>query len=455
MAMSAPLTAHDNLRILIVDDDAVDRRMVRRALKTGEASSRITEVDSCAAMLAEVDAHRFDCIFLDYQLADGTALALLEKLREQNIDTPVIVLSGHGDEQIVRELMKAGAADYLPKDIATSSYINRSLRSTLRFYQSELQAKNAVEALRLRDRAIASANNGIIICAVGADFPIIYCNRAFERLTGYDNNEILGHSFRILVGAESDPETVSEIARCLKEEMECHQVLRNYRKDGSSFFNELTFSPVRDIEGRLSHYVVVCNDVTEQRRAEEENSRLLREVRDAVERERSFLRDVLSSATDGKLRLCHTRQELPAQLGSYGGYVSLQSIGGIPEMRHLVREAAITCGLPEERWQDLITAAGEASMNAVVHGQGGFGRAYYTPGKLVQVWIEDKGTGISLINLPRATLECGYTTAGTMGCGFSFILKTADRLWLMTGPTGTTLVIENDSMLPELPWLRE
>jgi PAS domain S-box-containing protein len=451
----APLTAHDSLKILIVDDDALDRRMVRRALKDGESSASITEVDSCAAMMAMLEEEQFDCIFLDYQLADGTALALLEKLRAQDIDTPVIVLSGHGDEQIVRELMKAGAADYLPKDIATSSYINRSLRSTLRFYQSELQAKHAVEALRLRDRAIASANNGIIICAVGPDFPIIYCNRAFERLTGYGDNEILGRSFRLLVGPESDQETVNEIARCLDQETECHQVLRNYRKDGSFFFNELTFSPVRDIEGRLSHYVVVCNDVTEQRRAEQENSRLLREVRDSMERERAFLRDVLSSATDGKLRLCHTRQELPTPMTEYGGYVSLQATSGIAEMRHIVRDTAITCGLPEERWQDLVTAVGEASMNAVVHGRGGFGRVYYKPGEMAQVWIEDKGTGISLMNLPRATLECGYTTAGTMGCGFSFILKTADRLWLLTGPTGTTLVIENDIAKPELPWLRE
>ncbi len=59
----------------------------------------------------------------------------------------------------------------------------------------------------------------------------------------------------------------------------------------------------------------------------------------------------------------------------------------------------------------------------------------------------DQGRGINVENLPRATLEKGYTTAGTLGHGMKMMLQTADRLWLLTGSTGTTLVLEQDRLL--------
>ena len=84
-------------------------------------------------------------------------------------------------------------------------------------------------------------------------------------------------------------------------------------------------------------------------------------------------------------------------------------------------------------------------MNAVVHAGGGGAvvGADHERG-LVQVRIEDRGKGIAIDQLHRATLERGYTTAGTMGHGFWMMLKTADRLWLFTTPNGTTVVLEQE-----------
>jgi anti-sigma regulatory factor (Ser/Thr protein kinase) len=104
----------------------------------------------------------------------------------------------------------------------------------------------------------------------------------------------------------------------------------------------------------------------------------------------------------------------------------------------------------------LLTAVGEAVMNAVTHAREGTAdiRADEQEG-LVQVWVEDRGEGIAVSHLPQATLKRGYTTAGTLGHGFKIMLQTADRLWLLTGPTGTTVVLEQGREAPPPNWLME
>ena len=74
------------------------------------------------------------------------------------------------------------------------------------------------------------------------------------------------------------------------------------------------------------------------------------------------------------------------------------------------------------------------------------------PGK-EQVWIEDHGPGIDMGRLPKATLDRGFTTAGTLGHGFKLLLATADRVWLLTGPTGTTVVLQQGRDEPVPDWL--
>jgi len=123
---------------------------------------------------------------------------------------------------------------------------------------------------RVRDEAIASVGVGILITDPHQpDNPIIYVNPAFERLTGYGAAEALGRNCRFLQGADTDPSAVAEIRQALKEERGLRIELLNYRKDGSSFWNELTISPLRDAKGRVTHYVGIINDRTERKRVEQ------------------------------------------------------------------------------------------------------------------------------------------------------------------------------------------
>jgi anti-sigma regulatory factor (Ser/Thr protein kinase) len=92
-------------------------------------------------------------------------------------------------------------------------------------------------------------------------------------------------------------------------------------------------------------------------------------------------------------------------------------------------------------------------MNAVVHGGGGTATLFgdVEAGR-VQVWVEDAGKGIDLGLLPRATLERGFSSAGTLGQGFWMMIQTCDRLFLLTGPQGTTLVLEQGREAPLPAW---
>lgn len=131
------------------------------------------------------------------------------------------------------------------------------------------------DALRLRDRAIEAASVGIsIVDARQKGNPNIYVNEALCRLTGYSREELIGKNLSILQGPDTEPAAVQKIRKALEEESHCEVILKNYKKDGTPFWNELLISPVRDEKGNLTHYIGIQTDVTERRRAEEERHEL-------------------------------------------------------------------------------------------------------------------------------------------------------------------------------------
>jgi PAS domain S-box-containing protein len=123
---------------------------------------------------------------------------------------------------------------------------------------------------RLLDRAVAASSNGIVITDPKLpDNPIVYVNPAFEKISGYATDEVRGRNCRFLQADDRDQSALDELRVALREKRECRVVLRNYRKDGTPFWNELYVSPVHDEDGRLTNFVGVQNDISERRRIEE------------------------------------------------------------------------------------------------------------------------------------------------------------------------------------------
>ncbi len=129
--------------------------------------------------------------------------------------------------------------------------------------QTIAQQKIAEQRLHLQANAIESSVNGILIAdAAMPDHPLVYVNPAFEKTTGYTAAEAIGRNCRFLQGADTDQPGLEEIRIAVREGKETEVVLRNYRKDGTLFWNQLRISPVRTAEGQVGHFVGIQNDVT-------------------------------------------------------------------------------------------------------------------------------------------------------------------------------------------------
>jgi len=165
------------LRILIVDDDKVDRIIVRRALQAVESLIEILEAQDYKTAVAAFSEGNIDCAFIDYRLPDKDGLALVQELRSNGLKIPLIMLTGQGDDQIAVELMKAGASDYLSKSRISSAKLLKTLQNVLRICQAEEQAAIAtqqkMELARQKDDFVSRMTHDLRT-------PLVAVNRMLE-----------------------------------------------------------------------------------------------------------------------------------------------------------------------------------------------------------------------------------------------------------------------------------
>ncbi|MEZ5352960.1 MAG: SpoIIE family protein phosphatase [Bryobacteraceae bacterium] len=164
-----------------------------------------------------------------------------------------------------------------------------------------LDSERAQAQLELKDRALAATAEGITIAdARLPDNPLIYANAGFERLSGYSIADVLGRNCRFLQGPGTDPDTVNLLRAAVREKREITVQLLNYRKDGTTFWNRLSVTPVQDHLGTVTHFIGVQSDVTEEKQAKDAlldaNQRLeiasramKRDLQAAAELQRSLL----------------------------------------------------------------------------------------------------------------------------------------------------------------------
>lgn len=269
----------DQLRILIVDDDQVDRMAVRRALKAGGVHADVHEAADVDSALAALRSGGIDCAFLDYQLPGGDGMRVLRTVREEEITTPVVMLTGQENTQTAVELMKAGAADYLAKDSLSPEVLERSLRHAVRVHQAEVQAERAEEALReseARFRVLHETSPdgfmvfGALRDASGAieDFVWNYTNPAAERMLGRTAAYLEGK--RLLHELPATRDTgLFDLYRRVVETGKPTQSEVQYDEDGIDTWFRFTAVPLHD------GLAVGFSDITRRREAEEEREQAI------------------------------------------------------------------------------------------------------------------------------------------------------------------------------------
>ena len=121
----------------------------------------------------------------------------------------------------------------------------------------------------IKERALDEVGNGIIIAnAQLKQFPIIHVNQAFERITGYSKEEVVGKNCNFLQSDDRQQKEIQIIRDALANQSPCHVEIRNYGKDGTMFWNELSITPVRNLNGETTHFIGIQNDITERKNLE-------------------------------------------------------------------------------------------------------------------------------------------------------------------------------------------
>lgn len=206
-------------------------------------------------------------------------LALLEYSEGAVITHPYTLVVSEEDQPLVADtlarLAQGDVAGVFELQIVSASQqrywveVSASLGADNIIYvvARQITERKRLEAqLKLLERGIESSVNGILIADAGQPgLPIVYVNAAFERITGYSREEAIGRNCRFLQGDETDPQAVRVLHEAIDAEREVHVALRNYRRNGALFWNDLYISPVRDESDAVTHYIGVQNDITEQR----------------------------------------------------------------------------------------------------------------------------------------------------------------------------------------------
>ncbi len=250
--------------------------------------------------LDRVERGAVDCVVTGHA-EEWDGLAFLEAVRRERSELPVVLVTATDDSGVARRAVAADVTAFVPAtdtdalDAVVTAIDEHAAPATATGRQPVSDLSTADER-RLKERVLDEAPIGITISdATEPDHPIVYANGAFEAITGYPPADVMGENHRFLQGPETDPETVANVAADIEAENETRFVIRNYRRDGTPFWNQVDVTPIRDDDGEVTHYVGFQMDVTERERAKRELEAERETFDQLLDRIEGLLNDVTES----------------------------------------------------------------------------------------------------------------------------------------------------------------
>jgi len=251
----------EKLKILLVDDDEDDYIITQDLL----SEIRMRKFDlswekSYENALKVLSVNQFDLCLFDYRLGAKTGLDLLQEVVKIGYKGPIIILTGQDDQEIDKEVMKAGASDYLVKGQINSSLFERSIRHAL-------ERKRAEEALvASKDYAENLINSSIdMIVATNTDRLITEFNPAAQKVFGYNKYDVLYKPFHFLF---ANPNEWLQISKKIEQEKVFSGEVIKKKKTGETFHSYLSASVLRDLKGEEVGIIGISRDITVQKRLE-------------------------------------------------------------------------------------------------------------------------------------------------------------------------------------------
>ena len=255
------------MQLLVVGNNEEDFSYLSDLLaKTGDGLLGLDHAYSPEEALARLAQKTYDLLLCDYKSGDGMALHLLHDLHKHGLGAPVIFLSDHVDDAAVEAAIKAGACECVQTSSLNEATITRAIRYAIAVYCKERQRQKAEDSLRKLWRAVEQSADLVII--TDRSGVIEYVNPAFEALTGYSREEAIGRTPRILKSGQQPPAFYQELWQTLLSGSVFRGILVNRQKNGEIFVVEKTITPLRDPDGRITHFISNDRDISERRRLE-------------------------------------------------------------------------------------------------------------------------------------------------------------------------------------------
>jgi len=283
------------ISLLLIEDDLTDQLGFKRFIIKQNLPYNFEISGSVAEAVIALSNNNYDIIIADHVLGDGTAFDLFEYIP---VNTPIIFVTGNGNEDVAVKALKAGAIDYLTKDIdgnylkllphtieqALKSqadkqelakyrhHLEKLVKERTKELQQEIKQRKSIEQ-QLRLLAVAfETHEAVVITDANAN--ILRVNKAFEHLTGYTLGEVLGKNMNVLKSGFQDAEFYCKMWAELVATGRYDGEMWNRKKSGVPFPERLTITAIVDDDGVITNYVGNLADISEQKIAEDEIKKL-------------------------------------------------------------------------------------------------------------------------------------------------------------------------------------
>jgi PAS domain S-box-containing protein len=246
-------------KILFIEDDKMDQMAFTRAVQEQDLPYDCTIAGSVSKAKSILDTEQFDIVIADYALGDGTALDVLDSVK----NTPVVIVTGTGNEEVAVKAWKAGAYDYLIKDLDRNY-----LKAVPITVANVIEHKRVEGKLHLLSGAIMSTDDSVYITDM--EDKIIFINRAFVDTYGYKEEEIIGQYSNILWITKPQSDKTRSVFQSRTVGSTWEVGFYHRRKNGSVFPVSLSRSIIKDPRGTDIAIVAVSHDISERILVEDE-----------------------------------------------------------------------------------------------------------------------------------------------------------------------------------------
>lgn len=275
------------LSLLLVDDDAAARERLAGLVAKAGYQADTTHATGGREALALLRERRFDCLLIESELSDGTGAEVVLQLRADGaLSLPVIMVTGAGDELLAAEVMRAGAADYLPKSRLSADSLARAINESVARWRVDGERERARVELAASEAHFRSLveDQTELVAVARPELTITYANHAFGAHHGLDPSEALGRNLLDFVAPEERESTVDRMRLlCRRKSVERSETQSLAEGTSVRRWVAWTHRAIIDKLGGVAAIHSVGRDITEQVEAREATPRLAALVHSLVD----------------------------------------------------------------------------------------------------------------------------------------------------------------------------